>query len=92
MILPNDIVFGLSTITDPSGTAPNDALNYAVTLASPSVGTEVSPGVIWVDGSSDTASGYIPIVTFNASVPEPTTLALAGLALAGLAATRRHKV
>ncbi|HEY8707892.1 MAG TPA: PEP-CTERM sorting domain-containing protein [Burkholderiaceae bacterium] len=90
VILPNNLAFGLSTATDPSGSAPNDSLNYAVTLASPSVGAEVSPGAIWVDGLSDTASGYIPVVTFNASVPEPTTLALAGLALFGIAATRRR--
>lgn len=107
LILPNDIVFGLSYNTTNYGVSPTgvsgpyDSLNYALVSSSPSVGTDVNPdGVFWnttypggtagVFGQNTGWAGYVPAASFDASVPEPTTLALAGLALFGVAATRRR--
>jgi hypothetical protein len=117
VILPDDIVFGVSSNTTNWGNAPlggaggpYDSLNYGLTSAAPSVGTDVDPQSLFLNtanpanlvsgtvnnfGADDGWSGdwyYVPIASFDASIPEPATLALFGLALVGLVTSRRRKV
>ena len=89
----------------PTGQAgPYDSLNYALVSSAPTVGTDVnSDSVFWntsyqpwltsgtagVFGADTAWTGYVPAVSLD-TVPEPATLALVGLALAGAAVARRR--
>lgn len=117
VMLPDEIVFGLSYNTqtygkNPIGTdGPYNSLNYAFVGGPPSVGTDVDEdslflntlnpgnlisGTVGVFGADSGWTGpgyyYAPAVSFDATaVPEPGSLALAGLALGGLAWARRRR-
>ena len=86
----------------PGSTVPTDACGSGTTsgtlsflgFVDPTVGYKsitfniASPGSTDYFGFDDLVTGVLPAPTHN--VPEPATLALAGLALAGLAASRRR--
>jgi hypothetical protein len=99
--VPDEFIYGLAFNTADHGYAPTgvagpyDSLNFAITLASPSVGANPQGALDYASVSSATSmtpasiGGYIGAAEFD-QTPEPAGFALAGLGLLGLSLSLRR--